>query len=128
MLFPQLVLTALVAWPGGWPGAALPTYMQTAAAPATSQRSVAIGCISRVPRAPAGSGANARRYLLTDPRGDRPTVYRLEGGDSERLEFHVGHTVEIAGPLTMIAGTGALTLKVGALTYLSNTCKNPSAK
>lgn len=133
MLFPPLVLTVVVAWPGGWfggwAGAALPAYAQAVLTPASPQRYVAIGCISRAPRPPAGSGATAGRYLLTDPRGDRPTVYRLEGGDAPMLELHVGHTVEISGPLTVGAGSAAtLSLKVGSLTYVSSNCRNPPAK
>ena len=123
MVLGRLVLTMVIGC--GW--AALPAYAQGRGGRVSPERYVALGCISRAPKSPAGSGATAGRYLLTDPRGDRPTVYRLEGGDAEMLEFHVGHTVEISGPLT--AGPAAtLSLKVGSLTYVSNSCKNPPAK
>jgi hypothetical protein len=105
----------------------LPAFAQGGAPPAAPLRYVAIGCISRAAGTSASSTA-ARRFLLTDRRGDRPTAYRLEGGDAATLEFHVGHTVEVAGGLTVSAGTGALTLKVGSLTYVSNSCRNPPAK
>lgn len=91
-------------------------------------RYVAIGCVSREAPAARGSGSEARAgYILTDLRGERPTVYRLDG-DGATLEFHVGHTVEIAGPLTAASSAGrgqnaqALVLKVGSLTYISTTC------
>ncbi len=123
MVLRRLVLTLVIG--NAW--AALPVYAQSETAPAAPLRYVAIGCISRAAGTSASSTAT-RRYVLTDRRGDPPTAYRLDGGDAVTLEFHVGHTVEIAGTLTMRAGTGTLTLKVGSLAYVSNSCKNPSAK
>jgi hypothetical protein len=47
------------------------------------------------------------------------------------LTFHIGHTVEIAGPLTLGPGAGSdshgiapgpKVLKVASLTYLATTC------
>jgi hypothetical protein len=94
-----------------------------------SNRYVAIGCISREaqPAAGASRGSAAARYLLTDSRGDKPTIYRLEG-DASQLDLHVGHTVEVAGPLSPApAGgrgpnAGALVLKVSSLTWVSTKC------
>ena len=79
--------------------------------------------------APANSGASPSRYILTDPRGEKPTVYRLEG-DGATLALHVGHTVEAAGPLSSPPARGsgpnaaALIMRVSSLTYISRTCKS----
>jgi hypothetical protein len=83
-------------------------------------RFVAIGCISR----PAAAGP----YLLTDARGSKPAIYRLEG-DANQLKLHVGHLVEITGPLMPPSRTAkgptasAPLLKVGSLTWISKSCK-----
>ena len=80
-----------------------------------SGRAIVIGCVSR---------ERAGQFLITDTRARPPAQYRLEG-NADLLRFHVGHTVEIAGPVTTArrgAGAGAGTLTVEALTYLSTTC------
>jgi cytochrome c-type biogenesis protein CcmE len=86
---------------------------------AASKRAVVIGCVSR-----DGNG-QASRYLITDTRMKTPVQYRLDA-DPDLLRFHVGHMVEVAGPLAVArgaAGTGnAGTIKVEALTYLSTMC------
>jgi hypothetical protein len=86
---------------------------------AAGGHAIVIGCISR-----EGDG-QAPRFVITDTRPQPPARYRLEG-DSDLLRFHVGHMVEIAGPLAGAASGGgtanARTLKVEALTYLSLTC------
>jgi hypothetical protein len=92
----------------------------TAPASAPERRYVVIGCVSR-----AGTAA-APRYLLTDTRGDAPTVYRLEG-DRATLDVHVGHQVEAKGPLTQAPAAGRAaaatpTLKVTSLVWISTTC------
>jgi hypothetical protein len=58
---------------------------------------------------------------LTDTRGDKPTIYRLEG-DPKELDFHVGHVVEVSGPLTVGTGPTPLTLKVTSLVYIAMAC------
>jgi hypothetical protein len=88
------------------------------ATPATT-RFVAIGCISR-------ESGGAQPFLITDMRGDKPSVYRLDG-DPKELQLHVGHTVEITGPLSASSpATGPRSsyrvLKVGSLTYIAKTC------
>lgn len=83
-----------------------------------ARRFVAIGCISR-----EGTAA-APRYVITDTRGDTPAVYRLEG-DRTTIERHVGHRVEVAGPLEPAATAGPaarLTLRVTSLVWLATTC------
>ena len=95
----------------------------------SASRFVAIGCISLEgqPAAGANRGSAGARYLLTDNRGDKPTIYRLEG-DVKQFDLHVGHTVEVAGPLSAAPAGGrgpnasALVLKVSSLTWISTTC------
>ena len=82
---------------------------------------IVIGCISR-------EGPNTSSTLLiTDSRSKPPAVYRLESGDADLLRFHVGHTVEIGGPITAASPTaagnaGARVLRVDSLTYISPSC------
>jgi hypothetical protein len=86
---------------------------------AASKRAVVIGCISR-----DGNG-QASRYLIADTRMKPPVQYRLDA-DPDLLRFHVGHMVEIAGPLAAARSAArsgnAGTIKVEALTYLSMAC------
>jgi hypothetical protein len=84
---------------------------------ATARPFVAIGCMSL--QKPAAGGQPAV-FAVTDTRGDKPTVYRLDG-DPKDLDWHVGHYVEVAGPLTAGPG-GTYTLKVNSLIYLAMTC------
>jgi hypothetical protein len=78
---------------------------------------IVIGCISR-----EGRDA-AETFVITDSRATPPAQYRLQG-DTDLLRIHVGHTVEIGGPITPSA-TGVITSTLGvkALTYSSTTCK-----
>ena len=93
---------------------------------------VVIGCVSRQgPGTPSAGGAAPARatFTITDTRGNPPATFRLDG-DAEQLRLHVGHTLEIAGPIA--AGSSARggvnaspalpTLKVQSLTYISTTC------
>src|SRR5467141_1932925 len=71
------------------------------------QKYVVIGCIGREGQSTpsAGRAASARpTFTITDTRGDSPATYRLDG-DAEQVELHVGHMVEIAGPIA--TGPGA---------------------
>ena len=80
---------------------------------------IVIGCVSR-----QGQGASAA-FIITDPRPKPPAQYRLDG-DADLLGMHVGHTLEIGGPITSAsAGAAAPTLKVLSLTYISTTCSSP---
>jgi hypothetical protein len=111
-----------------------------AGATTSARKFVAIGCVSREAPGPAttarggsgnpgnpGNNVAAPRFLLTDTRGDKPTIYRLDGDEAE-LTFHVGHTVEVSGPLSAgpAGATGpnanALVMKIATLAYLSKTC------
>jgi len=82
---------------------------------------VVIGCVSR-------EGQNTPpMFVITDSRSKPPGRYRLDG-DADLLRMHVGHTVEIGGPITPASGTrgganaSSLTLTVLSLTYISTTC------
>ena len=80
---------------------------------------IVIGCVSR-----QGQGASAT-IIITDARPKPPAQYRLDG-DADLLRMHVGHTVEIGGPITpATGGNAAPTLKVQSLTYISTTCPSP---
>jgi len=109
------VIVALAALAGS---AAMAQQAQTPpASAARAERYVAIGCV-----ASQGSGA-ASSYTITDSRGDKPTVYRLDG-DAAQLQPHVGHTVEVAGPIVQPgAGTRPPVLKVSSLVWLMSSCK-----
>ena len=56
-----------------------PSPPRPAPPPAGSGHYVAVGCISKQ------GTASAPRYVVTDPRGDKPVAWRLQG-DSELLE------------------------------------------
>lgn len=83
---------------------------RSAPAPA-GVRFVAIGCVTQQ------GAANAPRYVITDRRGDAPSVYRLTG-DAALLAQHVGHTMEASGTL----GASAV-LNVKSLVWIASTCK-----
>ena len=67
----------------------------------------AIGCVGRA----------ASDYTITDARADPPIVHRIRY-DEKELEFQVGHTVEVSGPLS---ADGIMTVQT--LVWISNTCK-----
>jgi hypothetical protein len=83
------------------------------APPAGSGRYVAIGCITR-----QGTAA-APRYVVTDQRGEKALVWRLQG-DGELLARHVGHRVEVAGSLV---SSSPLTLSMRSLVWIASSCK-----
>ena len=83
---------------------------------------IVIGCVSREGQ------STPPIFVITDSRPKRPARYRLEG-DADLLRLHVGHTVEIGGPITPAsqdardnATASAPTLTVQSLTYISRTC------
>ena len=107
---------------------------------ATPQRSasentrhfVVIGCVSRETQGATTANlgaATGARFIITDMRGGHASVYRLDGEQSQ-LDIHVGHTLEIAGPISSArssAGRGpnadAPVLTVESLTYISRSCQ-----
>jgi hypothetical protein len=82
---------------------------------------IVIGCVGREGQ------STLPAFRITDSRSKPPTPYRLEG-DPDLLRLHVGHTVEIGGPITPASGmlrganASAPTLKVQSLIYISTTC------
>ena len=68
-------------------------------AAANTRRFVLVGCVSREGTAPN------QRFLITDSRGDKPIVYRLEG-DVNELSFHVGHTIDLDASVRADTGDG----------------------
>jgi hypothetical protein len=88
---------------------------------------VSIGCVTKAPNG---------EFRITDWRGGErpsvagappfaarpPLVFRLQG-DSEMLNFQVGHEVQITGPIVEQANASRPPeLKVESLLYLSRTC------
>jgi hypothetical protein len=106
------------------------TSQSSAQSSGSTRRFVVIGCISRETQGsttPNRGGANGTRFIITDTRGSAPTVYRLEG-DQSQLDLHVGHTMEIAGSIAAGSNAGrgnanAPVVKVQSLTYISKTCQ-----
>ena len=94
---------------------------------ANPERYVILGCVSREPSA----GRGTPMFILTDTRGEKPVIYRLNG-DAAALDFQVGHYVEVAGPLAsppvggVSASARAMVMKFERLTYLSKDC--PASK
>jgi hypothetical protein len=84
-------------------------------------KTVVIGCLS------SDGAATSPKFSISESRAKPPVpTYRLEG-DADFLRVHVGHTVEIGGPVTPATGTqgngnAAPTLKVESLAYVSKTC------
>jgi hypothetical protein len=88
---------------------------------------VSIGCVAR---------SSNGEFLVTDWRGGErppvagappfaardPLVFRLQG-DEEMLNFHVGHEVQIGGPVVEKADASRPpAMKVESILYLSRTC------
>jgi hypothetical protein len=82
---------------------------------------IVIGCVSREGQ------STPLTFVISDSRSKPPAVYRLEG-DADLLRIHLGHTVEIGGPIAPVSaapsgGNAAMrTLKVDSLIYISTTC------
>jgi hypothetical protein len=76
---------------------------------------IVIGCISRQGQ------ESSQSFVITDTRANPPAQYRLDG-DADLLRMHVGHTVEIGGPITPGAAGAKPGLKVLSLTYIATTC------
>lgn len=92
------------------------------ASTAPGGRYVAIGCLTR-----QGTAA-APRFVLTDPRGEKPTVYRVQG-DVAQLAPHVGHTVEVTGTLTRPAAAGgAYAMKLSSLAWVASSCSTSTVR
>jgi hypothetical protein len=85
---------------------------------------IVIGCVSREKQ------NTTPIYVITESRLKPPARYQLEG-DADLLQLHVGHTVEIGGPITPAsdargsANASVPTVTVQSLTYISRTCVKP---
>jgi hypothetical protein len=116
-----IVWLTMIGIPAAQTGLLKGTQLNPGRISAGSGNVIVIGCVSR-----RGQGASAA-FIITDPRPKPPAQYRLEG-DAELLSMHVGHTVEIGGPITSATGgpggadAAAPTLKVLSLTYISTSC------
>jgi len=112
-----IVWLAMIGIPGAQTGIPKGTQLNPGRVSAGNGNVIVIGCVSR-----QGEGASAA-FIITDPRPKPPAPFRLDG-DADLLRMHVGHTVEIGGPVTPASGAGAAapTLKVQSLTYISTTC------
>jgi hypothetical protein len=112
------MMTALAA---AQPGIPKDTQLNPGRVTAGAGNFIVIGCVGR-----AGQ-STPPVFAITDSRSKPPAQYRLEG-DPDLLRLHVGHTVEIGGPIAPASGTrgganaSAPTLKVQSLTYISTTC------
>jgi hypothetical protein len=115
-----IVWLTMIGIPGAQTGLPKGTQLNPGRVSAGNGNVIVIGCVSR-----QGQGVSAA-FIITDPRPKPPAQYRLDG-DADLLGMHVGHTVEIGGPLTSAsggAGAGAPTLKVLSLTYISTSCSS----
>ena len=79
-----------------------------------------IGCLSRE------GDATAPTFVLSESRGKPPARYHLTG-DVNLLRVHLGHTIEVGGPITSAPATPGTstappTLKVESLAYIAKTC------
>ena len=101
-----------------WLFALAALFLSTAAMAQTPapRRYVVIGCISIEAGTPP-------TFILTDSRGEKPAKYRLDG-DSQQLRIHVGHLLEIAGPIS--SDRPLPIVKVQSLTSLSPRCQKVS--
>jgi hypothetical protein len=97
------------------PGIPSGTQVNPGTVKVVSGNYIVIGCVGR-------DGPGDSQFTITDGRGTPPARYRLQG-DGDLLRFHVGHMVEIGGPIRpAVAGATMATLDVKALTYVSRTC------
>jgi hypothetical protein len=115
-----IVWSTMIGIPGAQTGIPKGTQLNPGRVSAGNGNVIVIGCVSR-----QGDGASAA-FIITDPRPKPPAQYRLDG-DADLLRMHVGHTLEIGGPIASGSGPGGAgaappTLKVLSLTYISTTC------
>ena len=118
-----IVWAGLIGFPAAQSGIPKTTQLNPGRVTAGGGNFIVIGCISR-----EGQGTPPA-FVITDSRSKPPARYRLEG-DADLLRLHVGHTVEIGGPITPASGArgGASaaipSFKVESLIYIATTCVN----
>ena len=116
-----ILWAVMMGWPAAQTGIPKETQLNPGRVTAGRGSFIVIGCVSR-------EGRNTpATFVITDSRATPTARYRLEG-DADLLRIHVGHTVEIGGPIAPVSGArgggnvSAPTLKVQSLTYISTTC------
>jgi hypothetical protein len=116
-----IIFAAMTGLAAGQTGIPKDTQLNPGRATAGGSNFIVIGCVSR-------EGQNTPpTFVMTDSRANPPARYRLEG-DADLLRIHVGHTLEIGGPITPASGArgganaSAPTLRVQSLTYISTAC------
>jgi hypothetical protein len=116
-----IMWATLIAWPAAQTGIPKATQLNPGQVTPGAGNLIVIGCVSR-------EGQSTQpTFVITDSRPKPPAQYQLDG-DADLLRMHVGHTVEIGGPIAPASGmraggsTSARTLKVQSLTYISTTC------
>lgn len=98
------------------PGVPPATQLNPGQTKASARNFIVVGCVSRQDQ------GTSPAYVIADARHATPVQYRLDG-DQNLLRIHVGHTVEVGGPVTPPAqGSPTPGLKVQSLTYISTTC------
>jgi len=119
--FGAILCATLIGLPAAQTGIPKATQLNPGRVTPGAGNFIVIGCVGR-------EGQNTPpTFVITDSRSKPPARYRLDG-DADLLRMHVGHTVEIGGPITPASGargganTSAPTLKVLSLTYVSTTC------
>ena len=123
VVFATIVWAMLIALPAAQTGILKSTELNPGRVAPGNGNFIVIGCVSR-----EGQGTPPT-FVITDSRSKPPARYRLEG-DADLLRLHVGHTVEIGGPITPASGArgGANaampSFTVESLTYIATTCVN----
>ena len=116
-----IIWATLTGLPAAQTGIPKETQLNPGRVTAGAGNYIAIGCVFRE------GDSTTPTFVMTDSRAKPPAPYRLDG-DADLLRTHVGHTVEIGGPITPASRTGgganatAPTLKVQSLIYISTTC------
>jgi len=122
-VFATIVWAMLIALPAAQTGIPKSTELNPGRVAPGNGNFIVIGCVSR-----EGQGTPPT-FVITDSRSKPPARYRLEG-DADLLRLHVGHTVEIGGPMTPASGArgGANaampSFTVESLIYIATTCVN----
>src|SRR5262249_61084493 len=98
-VFATIVWAMLIALPAAQTGIPKSTELNPGRVAPGNGNFIVIGCVSR-----EGQGTPPT-FVITDSRSKPPARYRLEG-DADLLRLHVGHTVEIGGPITPPSGAG----------------------
>jgi hypothetical protein len=110
----------LSGWPAAQAGLPKDTQLNPGSVKPGGGKPLVIGCLS------SEGDATAPTFVLSDSRAKPPAIYHLTG-DVDLLRMHLGHTIEVGGPITSTndtrgTGTAPPTLKVESLAYVAKTC------